>query len=355
MSTSGDPDPSPPEAPPASSAAMRSGVPQRPAADMMASGEMQAWLNRLQVEDRTIGVRNRYLALALGGGLLTLLVVFWIVYRATIGAYAVIDGIEISQHPANQSRLEIKFRVLSPGMVYCRRTSGPIEADLIDTFAEPCDVDRPWSWVYRPGEDIDVKFWYRRGLFRRLHEQTFTTADRADIVILMDTTGSMSPSIDELKKKCATFSEQLRKQALKHRFALIGFGDTQETSWIDRRDFTSDVDAFVRAVDEVRRFDGGDAPESALDALEAALQLPFDRGAIRQFYLVTDATYHEPSRSGATAEDVATRLHEEKVLLWVFSKARFKPDYMRLLGEAGRFREIGHFGRVLSEGRVLGD
>ena len=326
-----------------------------PAVDMMASGEVQNWLRRLQAENRKVGRRNKVLWWALGAGVLLLVAALWIVHHWTIGAYAVIDRIEISQHPANQGRLRIKFQVLSPGKVYCRRTSGPVEADLIDSFDQPCTVDRPWSWTYTPGHEIDLTLWYRGGPVRRSFKQSFPTADRADIVILMDTTGSMSPYINELKAKCAAFSEKLNKKALKHRFALIGFGDAEQRPWIDTHPPTENLNAFVRSVGEVKRFDGGDLPESALDALEEALKLPFDEGALRRFYLVSDATYHAPARSGATAEEIAARLEAANVMLCVFSEAEFEADYAKLLGETGRFREIENFGKVLSEGRVLED
>jgi len=322
---------------------------------MMASAEMQAYLAQLRDEERRIGVRNKVLWGSLGAGLLVLLLILWGVYRATVGAYAVIDELEVRQHPVDQGRLDIHFRVLSPGKVHCRRVSGGVQTDVIDHFDKASTVDRPWSWTYRPGKPIELTLWYRRGLLRRTYRASFPTTDRADVVILADTTGSMSPYLDELKRKCAEFSAQLTRQALQHRFALLGFGDTAEGPWLDRHDFTADVGQFAAAVENVKRFDGGDFPESALDALEEALRLPYDEGALRRFYLVTDAEYHEPTRTGLSAEQIAKRLADQQIMLWVFSKRQFEADYARLLGETGKFQEIEHFGQVLSEGRLLGD
>jgi len=331
-------------------------APGPPKVDMLASGEMQAYLDRLKREDRQIGTRNVYLAVALGAGLLLLLIVLWVIYQKTVGAYAVIDEIQVEPDPIQQGRLRIRFRVLSPGKVYCRRTSGAMTTDRIDTFDEACDVDRSWSWGYRPGEPIELALTSRGGLFCKTFTASCPTHGQADIVILMDTTGSMTPSIQELKDKCVTFSEKLDSQDLTHRFALIGFGDTNEGPWVDVHGFTSDVNQFVGSIDGVKRFDGGDLPESALDALETALELPLAENAIRRFYLVTDAAYHGPTQSGATAETIRARLLEQRVLLTVFSKPRFQADYEKLLGaETGRFLEIENFGKVLSQGRVLED
>jgi hypothetical protein len=326
-----------------------------PQVDMMASREMQAWIARLEEQQQTLGVRNKYLTAALGAGLLLLAVVLWIVYRATIGSYAMLDDVVITRHPANQGRLEISYRVVAPGKVHYRRTSGRVETELVDYYHSPGDVSRSWSWVYEPGEDIDVSMAYRGWLLRRTERKQFPTAARADIVILIDSTGSMTPFIDELKEKCVAFSEQLDRQALEHRFALIGFGDVKEAPWLDVHAFTGDVAAFQNRVSGIARFDGGDPAESALDALEEALKLPFGDGAIRRFYLVTDAGYHEPTRSGLTAVELAAQLEAERVLLHAFSRSQYEDDYRTLLGETGRFGQIERFGRMLSEGRVLED
>ncbi len=353
MSTFGDADSSPPGAnPPLPGGPPNVDMP--PDVDMMASPEMQAWLRRLQSEDHKIGTRNRVLAVALAAGMLLFAGVLWWVYDSTVGAYAVIDNVEIQQHPIDQGRLEIKFDVVSPGEVYCRRKSGQIETDLINHFSEPFSADRPWSWswAYQPGEEIEVTLECRSGWFPKSYVARCPTADRADIVVLIDTTGSMDRSIDELRGKCAAFSEKLNEKALKHRFALIGFGDAGE---FDVHGFTPDVIEFGLSVGNLRRYDGGDLAESALDALEEALLLPYDEKAIRRFYLVTDADYHEPTRSGATAEDMAARLKEQNVLLRVFSRQQHKEAYVKLLGETGRFQEIENFGRVLSQARMLED
>lgn len=358
MSIYGNPGSVPPGASPAAPPlppGAAPGPPGPPKVDMLASNEMQAWLRRLQAEDRTIGKRNKYLAVTLAAGVVLLLIVLWGVHRATIGTYAAIDDIRIEQHPVDQGRVEIHFRVLSPGKVYCRRTSGGNSTDVIDHFAAPAEVTRPWSWAYQPGENIEVALWYRSGPLPRKYVQSFPTLGRADVVILIDTTESMDSSIAALKEKCAAFSEKLEKQALKHRFALIAFGDTHEGEWLEKHPFTDDVTQFRRWVGNVKRFKGGDLPESALDALQEALALPFDEDAVRYFYLVTDADYHSPAQPGVTPATIARRLQEKRVLLRVFSRAQFEESYRNLLGDTGRFDEIENFSKVLGEGRLLED
>lgn len=322
---------------------------------MSSSAEVQAWIATLKKEDQTLGRRNRLLSGAFLVGLAVFLVVGFMVYDWTVGSYAALTDVRIERQPASQGRIEIAFEVRSPGRVRYLRTSGQHRTELVDYFANPGPVERMWSWTYEPGRDIDVSITYRQGLLRRTMRAHFPTAKSADIVILVDTTGSMSPSLKQLQEKCGRFSEQLTRQALPHRFALIGFGDVSDGPWLDAHPFTSDVEEFRKQVAAISRYDGGDLPESALDALEVALDLPFKEDAMRRIYLVTDATFHSPAASGATPVDIGSRLEQQRVLLEVFSRPQFERDYRTLLGTAGRFHEVENFGTALEEGRVLED
>lgn len=322
---------------------------------MRGSAEVQAWIRSLEADEATLGAYQRRLKVALACGVGVFVLIAVAIYWTIVGQYAVVDDLKIARHPASQGRLEFALDVVRPGKVHYRRSSGPLQTDLVDRYQVSGPVNRVWAWTYRPGDPIEATVWYRRGLLLRSTRVAFPTSNQADIVVLIDTTGSMSRSIAELQQKCLTFSERLTEQSLNHRFALIGFGDRSEGRWLDVSEFTSEPEEFRRAVDDIERFDGGDLPESALDALIRALELPLSENAIRRFYLVTDAPYHEPASGGETAADLATRLAEREVLLHVFSRTSLKADYRPLLGEAGKFLEIENFGRALDEGRILED
>jgi hypothetical protein len=329
--------------------------PPPPRINMMATREMQEWIARLESERQGVLVRNKFLAAALIAGIVLLVAAVWGVYHATIGSYAVLDNIVIKPHPANQGRLDISFRVVSPGKVYYRRSSGNSQTDVVDYFHRAGDIERAWTWSYEPGSAIEMTLWYRRHFLRRSETRQFATDKQADVVFLLDTTESMDRSIEDLKARCGTFAGRLKQQTAECRFAVVGFGDTQEGPWLEKHEFTGDVEELRRAAAELKRFAGGDEPESALDALEEVLKLPFGEHASRQIYLATDAPYHEPSQSGATAADIAGRLAEQRLVLYVFSKAQYEENYKRLLGDAGKFQEIDDFGKALSQGRLLED
>jgi hypothetical protein len=322
---------------------------------MMASREMRAWIARLEAQRTTVGKRNRVLTVALALGIVVLLAALGAVYRSAVASYAVIDGLSITRDPASQGRIGIRFDVRSPGKVVYRRISGKIQTEVVDYFSKTGPVDRWWSWVYEPGKAIDMTLWYRSGLLRSSEHRRFPTSARADIVILIDTTGSMDRSIGDLKDKCLAFCEKLKQQSLDHRIAVIGFGDVHDEPWLDKHNFTSSAEEFQGWVTNLPRFERSDVQQSALDALEESLTLPLDEKAMHLFYLVSDASYHNPGRGGVTAADVAAKLQKANVQLHVFSQAEHEADYRKLIVGVGKFQEMEGFGKVLSEGRVLED
>lgn len=326
-----------------------------PKVDMMASREMQAWIARLEAQHKTVGKRNRYLAAALALGIAILLAALGAVYQSAVGSYAVVDGLTVTRDPASQGRIGIRFDVRAAGKVVYHRTSGKIETEVVDYFSKTGPVERWWSWVYEPGKNINVTLWYRSGLLRTSDRRQFPTSSRADIVILIDTTGSMDRSIGDLKDKCLAFCEKLKQQSLDHRIAVIGFGDVHDEPWLDKHDFTKDAVEFQNWVTNLPRFERSGVHQSALDALEEGLSLPLDDGAMHLFYLVSDASYHDPSRNGATAADIAAKLDKAKVQLHVFSEPEYETDYRKVIVGGGKFQPMENFGKVLSEGRVLED
>ena len=315
-------------------------------------GELQAWIESLERQQKSLGRRNRLLGVFFATGLIALAGLLAYLYQMSVRSYAALDQVSITRSPVNQSKVQIAFNVIQPGKVYLRRRSGDTVTEVVDYFSQSGAQSRSWSWIYEPGTPIDVELVYRGSIWRRKASQQFPTANSADIVILMDTTGSMSRSIATLKDKCVEFSRSLHEQQLEHRFALIGFGDTQERQWCDTHQFTADVAQFREYVGAVQRFDGGDLPESSLEAIAEALKLPLAEESMRRFYLVTDAAFHEATPTAAA--EIAKQLLNERVLLSVFTQAEFQDDYARIT-DPENIQSIEDFGQVLSDGRILED
>jgi len=110
----------------------------------------------------------------------------------------------------------------------------------------------------------------------------------ADIVFVLDVTGSMSEEINQVKAYLRQFAQALAAQDIDFRLAMVTFLDIVENVY----PFTSDVDLFQSYVDAQYHHGGNDIPENSLEALNTAAHLPFRDGAGRIFIWITDARYH---------------------------------------------------------------
>lgn len=115
----------------------------------------------------------------------------------------------------------------------------------------------------------------------------------ADVVFCFDCTGSMQPVIDNVKKHVNKFVEGLnanQSTIIDWRMRAMGYGDLEKgESPQNSFDFVSDVAAFQSQVSSIRMCDGGDAPESTLDAIILAARSSQWRKAHRIVVVFTDA------------------------------------------------------------------
>lgn len=146
-----------------------------------------------------------------------------------------------------------------------------------------------------------------------------------DIVFCIDVTASMKPCIDGIKENITYFIKQLKDGNLDFQLALIGYRDLHDTAisdvmkvgdlhdmdmsdhsdnikrvcdepWFNSEGFTNSVDEFITWLNnyEFIAFGGGDEPESTLDALYLALNMPGWRASRthRVIILFTDSDTH---------------------------------------------------------------
>lgn len=124
-----------------------------------------------------------------------------------------------------------------------------------------------------------------------------------DIVFVLDTTGSMNNEIGGVKSGAIRFAESLRLRNRDARLGLVAFGDEVRAVFPRRGGLTANVDEFQRWIAEQEAKGGDDTPENALDAIKAALAMPFRKDAHVILVLITDAPMHEVNR--ITRESVA--------------------------------------------------
>ncbi|MDX1935054.1 MAG: VWA domain-containing protein [Capsulimonadales bacterium] len=132
---------------------------------------------------------------------------------------------------------------------------------------------------------------------------------KADILFVVDCTGSMQGEIDAIRDTILDFVAEIERDGIRVRVGLLAFGDrfNGEESFVFRFDgeaFTKDASVFRREVSRLRAGGGGDIPESSLDALLLAVRQPFAEDASRVIVLVTDAPPHIPDVEAQNIDQV---------------------------------------------------
>lgn len=168
----------------------------------------------------------------------------------------------------------------------------------------------------------------------------------ADIVFLLDATGSMGPCINAVKQNIKTFVQTFTSPnpngaaiVKDWRAKVMGYRDLDYTDHpaIVDNPFTSDAAELEQQLDKLNADGGGDEPESLLEALYMLANMPSSTASEglrpdawrpvnsgRRFVIVfTDAPFKEPLRlpKDATLDTVIVSLMTAKIVLHMFAPA----------------------------------
>jgi Mg-chelatase subunit ChlD len=180
---------------------------------------------------------------------------------------------------------------------------------------------------------------------------------KADVVFVIDTTGSMSDKIEGLLKTCLAFAHELASSSIDYRLGLIGFGDLLLKEKMSIYPPTDKAETFQGWIKELPRTGGGDEPESSLDAVREALRLEFRPDAQKVVILITDAPPHDPDTRGYSAEKVTGLLCEAKALAfcitpplrcWQEMAERTGGEWFEIKSDANFIPIIGRLAKTVS-------
>ncbi len=119
---------------------------------------------------------------------------------------------------------------------------------------------------------------------------------QADVLFVIDATGSMGDEIEQLKSNMVTVAEQLGSLDPRPdiHFGMTVFRDEGDAFVTRTFDFTADVDALVAGLRAVEAGGGGDTPEAVNQALAEGIHTPAWRGpdTIKLMFLIGDAAPH---------------------------------------------------------------
>jgi hypothetical protein len=158
---------------------------------------------------------------------------------------------------------------------------------------------------------------------------------KADVVFVIDTTGSMSSPIRNVRDNINQFVAKLEENNVDIRLGLVeyrdiyadGIGSTKSYDW-----YTEVLD-FKTKLASLGISGGGDTPESAVDALHCAQNMKFRTGVKKYIILVTDANYKNGivGDSSVTMQDEIDSLAEDDIVTSVITNPYYYLEYNPLI------------------------
>ena len=134
-----------------------------------------------------------------------------------------------------------------------------------------------------------------------------------DVCFVIDTTGSMGDEIARIKETLLSVTEQLRQeQAVDLRYGAVLYRDLGDAYVTRRHPFTSDLEAFDRALQEIEAGGGGDGPESLNQGLAVAVGgMDWRDDTARVAFVIADAPPHMDYQEQVTyGRAAAAALHQ---------------------------------------------
>ncbi len=155
----------------------------------------------------------------------------------------------------------------------------------------------------------------------------------ADIVFVVDITGSMGDEIDNVKENIIAFAQKLDEVGVSARFGLVDYrditcGEPTNISMNGTSPWYINAEEYKSAIGSIIVNGGGDFEETAIDGLMAATTLE-TRKDVRTFYvLVTDATHKVDNGYGvADMNQTTSILAEKNVCVSVVAPTEHQSDY----------------------------
>ncbi|MBI1829818.1 MAG: VWA domain-containing protein [Planctomycetes bacterium] len=151
------------------------------------------------------------------------------------------------------------------------------------------------------------------------HDRLELRGGRAQVMFVLDITGSMSGEIEGVKNNIKDFMDYIHSEGLSAEVGLIAFRDLEEDEppevlMFQGKPFTKDPGMFKSQVSRLDANGGGaNDGESSLDAVVLACRQPFESGVTRIVILITDEPPLIPDGRVHSLEDVASALQQARI------------------------------------------
>lgn len=147
--------------------------------------------------------------------------------------------------------------------------------------------------------------------------QSSFNQDAIDIVFVIDTTGSMMGKRNAFLPSLHKLVNSITQITTGYRICVVSFGDlTVRGDKITSTEFTNSIKQIESDLENLPSFNGGNnVGESALEAIQHAINLPFRQFAAKAVILLTD----EPALPTIPIQSIVSRLLEKEITTIVAS------------------------------------
>lgn len=156
------------------------------------------------------------------------------------------------------------------------------------------------------------------------HGFKLLSTNKVDVVLAVDSTGSMAAEIAQAASVLTSFSNTLAESGISLQMGIVEYrditdGSTGGTGIQSVTNLTSDINSIVSRMNAISGAvgGGGDLPESGLEALNRARQMNFRGSSQKYALLVTDADIHDAVDGGPNPpepEDALSNLEMSSVI-----------------------------------------
>ncbi len=169
------------------------------------------------------------------------------------------------------------------------------------------------------------------------NEDSIIEAGKADVVFVVDTTGSMSEEIRNVKNNITTFVSNLEENKVDIRLGLVEYRDIYVDGIRSTKsyDWYTDVSDFKNKLGTLGVGGGGDTPESVVDALYCARNMKYRTGVKKYIILLTDANYKNGTSvdKNATLADEIKNLCDDEISVSVVTLPGYYSTYSNLVSQ----------------------
>lgn len=162
---------------------------------------------------------------------------------------------------------------------------------------------------------------------------------QVDLVLVVDTTGSMGSQIAAVKRNLSTLIYKLRDDGISLYVSVVDYRDITYDGKYSTKvnnnsgvDFYNSVTDITKVISSLSPNGGGDTPETAIDGLAKAYNLRYNSGSAKFAFLITDANYKKQNNHGITdMTEMANMLLSKNIRTSVVTYSSYYKTYQYLV------------------------